>query len=59
MLVELVRRGPDDDGDLEVRSCTQSAFLVYWDLITVYLSRDAGTRCMTGTLHPLTFEIGA
>ena len=43
MLVELVRRGPDDHGDFEVRSCPQSAFLVFWDLIQVYLSRDAGT----------------
>jgi len=28
MLVELVLRGPDDDGDFEVRSSPQSAFLV-------------------------------
>jgi len=43
MLVELVRRGPDDNGDFEVRSCPQSAFLVFWDLIPVYLSGDVGT----------------
>jgi len=31
MLAELVLRGPDDDGDFEVRSCPQRAFLVFWD----------------------------
>jgi len=57
MLVELVRRGPDDDGDLEARGCPQIAFLVFWDSIPVYLSRDTGTGCMTGTLPPLLFEM--
>jgi len=29
ILIELVLRGPDDDGDFGVRSCPQSAFLVF------------------------------
>jgi len=42
MLVELVLRGLDkDDGDFEFRSCPQSAFLVFWDLIPIHLSKDA------------------
>jgi len=49
MLVELVLRGPDDDGDFEVRSCPQSAFLVFWDLILIYLGRDAGTWVHDGS----------
>jgi len=48
MLVELVLKGPDDDGDFEVRSCPQGAFLVFWDLISIYLSRDAGTGVHDG-----------
>jgi len=48
MLMELVLRGPDDDGAFEVRSCPQSAFLMFWDLIPIYLSRDAGTGLHSG-----------
>ena len=58
MLVELVRRGPDDDGDFEIRIRPQSAFLVFWDLIPIYLSRDAGTGVHGGALNHLPFEIG-
>ena len=56
MLVEFALRGhgDDDDGGFEVRSCPQSAFLVFWDLIPIYLSRAAGT----GALPPLPFEMG-
>jgi len=58
MLVELVLMGPDDDGDLEVRSCPQSTFLVFWDLIPIYLSRDAGTGGHDGASALLPFELG-
>jgi len=53
MLVELVLRGLDDDGDFEVRNCPQSAFLVFWDLIPNYLSRDAGKGVHDGGTAPL------
>jgi len=53
MLVELVRKGPDDDGDFEVRSCPPSAFLFFWDLIPIYLSRDAATGVRDGGTAPL------
>jgi len=42
MFVELVLRGLDDDVDFEVRSCPQSAFLVFCDLIPIFRSRNAG-----------------
>jgi len=35
MLVELVLRGPDNNGDFEVRSCPKNVFLVFWDLIPI------------------------
>jgi len=53
ILVEFVLSGSDDDGYFEVRSCPQSAFLVFWDLIQVYLSRDAGTGVHDGGTTPL------
>jgi len=58
MLVELVLRGPDDDGDFGVRSCPQSVFLVFWDLIPIHFSRDAGTGVHDGGTAPLPFEMG-
>jgi len=54
MLVELVLRGPDDNGDFEVHSCANSAFLVFWDLIPIYVSRDAGTGVNDGGTAPCT-----
>ena len=53
MFVELVLRGPDDDYEFELRSFTQSAFLVLWDLIQIYLSRDAATGVHDGRTAPL------
>jgi len=53
MPLELVLRGPGDDGDFEVRSCPQNAFLVFWDLIPIHLSRDAGTGLHDGGDAPL------
>jgi len=53
MFVELVLRGPDDDDEFELRSFTQSAFLVLWDLIQIYLSRDAATGVHDGRTAPL------
>jgi len=55
MLVELVLKGPDDDGDFEVRGCTQSAFLVLRHMIPIYLSREAGTGLHDGSTAPLAF----
>jgi len=57
MLVEFALRGhgDDDDGGFEVRSCPQSAFLVFWDLIPIYLSRAAGTGVHDGGTTPLAF----
>jgi len=56
MLVELVLRGLDkDDGDFEFRSCPQSAFLVFWDLIPIHLSKDAWTGVHDGGTAPLAF----
>jgi len=52
-LVELALRRPDGDGDFEVRSCPQNAFLVFWDLIPIYLSKDAGTGVHDGGTAPL------
>jgi len=57
MLAEFVLSGPSDDGDFEVRSCPQSAFLVFWDLKPIYLSRDAGTGVHDGGTNPLLFEM--
>ena len=58
MLVNLVLRGPDDDGDFEVRSSPQSMFLVFWHLIPIHLSRDAGTGVRGRSTAPLPFERG-
>jgi len=61
MLVEFALRGhgDDDDGGFEVRSCPQSAFLVFWDLIPIYLSRPPERGCMTGALPPCLLKWGA
>ena len=55
MFLEFVLRGPDDGGDFEVRSCPQSTFLVSCGLITIYLSRDTGTRVHDGGTAPRAF----
>jgi len=55
MLAELVLRAPDDDGDFEVRSCPQSVFLVFWNLIPIHLSRDAGTGVHDGVTALLAY----
>jgi len=47
--------GPDD---FEVRCCPQSAFLVFWDLISIYLNRDSGTGVHDGGTAPLPFGMG-
>jgi len=59
ILVELVLTGPGDDGDFEVRSCPQNAFLVFWDLIPIHLSRDAGTGLHDGGNATLNGGTGA
>ena len=58
MLVELVLGVLDNDGDFEARSCPQSAFLVLWDWIPIYLSRDSRTGVHDGGISPLPFEMG-
>jgi len=58
MLVELVLRRPDDDGDCEVHSCPQSGFMVFWGLIPLYLSRDAGTGVHDRGTAPLALRNG-
>jgi len=55
MLVKLVLREPDDGGDSEVRSSPQRAFLVFWDLIPIYISRDTGTGVHGGGTASLAF----
>ena len=58
MPVESVLGGLNDGGDFEVRCCPQSAFLVFWNLISIYLSRDSGTRVNDGGTAPLPVETG-
>jgi len=58
MLVELALEGPDDDGDFVVRSCPQSGFLVFWDLIPIISGGTPKRGCMAGALPPLPFEMG-
>jgi len=58
MLVELVLRGPDDDGDFGVRSCPQSVFLVFWDLIRFISAGTPERGCMTGVLPPCPLKWG-
>jgi len=51
--------GPQAPHHLNPALCQQRVFLVFWDLIPIYLSRDAGAGVHDGGTALLPFEMGA